>query len=26
VKRRQQSEYSASLRDRVGSTVVGIVR
>ena len=26
VKRRQQSEYSASLRDRVGSTVVNIVR
>jgi hypothetical protein len=26
VKRRQQSEYSASLRDRVGSTVVSIVR
>ncbi len=26
VKRRQQSEYSASLRDRVGSTLVGIVR
>jgi hypothetical protein len=26
VKRRQQSEYSASLRDRVGSTVVTIVR
>jgi hypothetical protein len=26
VKRRQQSEYSATLRDRVGATVVGIVR
>ena len=26
VKRRQQSEYSATLRDRVGSTVVNIVR
>jgi hypothetical protein len=26
VKRREQSEYSASLRDRVGSTVVEIVR
>ena len=26
VKRRQQSEYSASLRDRVGSTVVQLVR
>lgn len=26
VKRRLQSEYSASLRDRVGSTVVNIVR
>ena len=26
VKRRVQSEYSASLRDRVGSTVVNIVR
>jgi hypothetical protein len=26
VKRRQQSEYSASLRDRVGATVVQIVR
>jgi hypothetical protein len=26
VKRRQQSEYSASLRDRVGSTVVNVVR
>ena len=26
VKRRQQSEYSASLRDRVGSTAVDIVR
>ena len=26
VKRRQQSEYSASLRDRVGATVVNIVR
>jgi len=26
VKRRQQSEYSASLRDRVGSTLVNIVR
>jgi hypothetical protein len=26
VKRRQQSEYSATLRDRVGTTVVRIVR
>ena len=26
VKRRQQSDYSASLRDRVGSTVVNLVR
>ena len=26
VKRRQQSDYSATLRDRVGSTVVNIVR
>jgi hypothetical protein len=26
VKRREQSEYSASLRDRVGATVVEIVR
>ena len=26
VKRRVQSEYSASLRDRVGSTVVNVVR
>ena len=26
VKRRQQSEYSATLRDRVGSTVVSVVR
>jgi hypothetical protein len=26
VKRRQQSEYSATLRDRVGSSVVSIVR
>ena len=26
VKRREQSEYSASLRDRVGATVVDIVR
>ena len=26
VKRRQQSEYSATLRDRVGATVVEIVR
>jgi hypothetical protein len=26
VKRRQQSEYSATLRDRVGATVVHIVR
>ena len=26
VKRRQQSEYSATLRDRVGATVVQIVR
>jgi uncharacterized protein (DUF111 family) len=26
VKRRQQSEYSASLRDRVGATVVDVVR
>ena len=26
VKRRQQSEYSATLRDRVGSTVVNVVR
>jgi hypothetical protein len=26
LKRRQQSEYSATLRDRVGSTVVNIVR
>ena len=26
VKRRQQSEYSASLRDRVGATVVTLVR
>ena len=26
VRRRQQSEYSATLRDRVGSTVVNLVR
>ena len=26
VKRRQQSDYSATLRDRVGSTVVSLVR
>ena len=26
VKRREQSEYSASLRDRVGATVVDVVR
>ena len=26
LKRRQQSDYSASLRDRVGSTVVNLVR
>lgn len=26
IKRRQQSEYSASLRDRVGATVVEVVR
>ena len=26
VKRRQQSEYSASLRDRVGAIVVDLVR
>jgi hypothetical protein len=26
VKRRQQSDYSATLRDRVGATVVQIVR
>jgi hypothetical protein len=26
VKRRQQSEYSATLRDRVGATIVSVVR
>jgi hypothetical protein len=26
VKRRQQSEYSATLRDRVGATVTQIIR